>query len=99
MSIHQEFEDLQEVNMQREKRMLIYSKYVEEEMKKKTIELMKIMVEERKRKGLTQQDIADATGMKTPNVARLEACKTLPTLPVLMKYANAIGKEIEIKLL
>ncbi|MDO5403724.1 MAG: helix-turn-helix transcriptional regulator [Eubacteriales bacterium] len=56
------------------------------------------LIMERKKQGLTQQNIADATGMKTPNVTRFESCKYTPSLDVLMKYANALGKKISIEL-
>lgn len=56
------------------------------------------LVAERKRKGLTQQDIADRTGMKAPNVTRIESCKFTPTLDVLERYAEAMGKKIQFEL-
>ena len=55
------------------------------------------LVEERHRQGLTQQDIADMTGIRTSNVARLEKGKRIPTLIILQKYASALGKHIEVK--
>lgn len=56
------------------------------------------LVAERKRLGYTQQDIADLTGMKAPNVTRIESCKYTPSLEVLMRYAKALGKKIEFEL-
>ena len=44
------------------------------------------------------QDIADRTGMKAPNVTRIESCKFTPTLDVLERYAEAIGKKIQFEL-
>lgn len=52
------------------------------------------LVAERKRLGLTQQDIADRTGMKAPNVTRVESCKFTPSLDVLERYAMAVGKKL-----
>lgn len=60
--------------------------------------IIKSLVDERKRLGLTQQDIADRTGMKTPNVTRVEACKFTPTLDVLERYAEAVGKRLKFEL-
>lgn len=60
--------------------------------------IVKELVEERKRLGLTQQDIADRTGMKAPNVTRVESCKFTPTLDVLERYAIAVGKELKFDL-
>lgn len=62
-------------------------------------EIVKELVCERKRLGLTQQDIADMTGMKAPNVTRVEGCKFTPTLEVLERYAKAVGKQIKIELI
>ena len=56
------------------------------------------LIAERKRRGLTQQDIADRTGMKAPNVTRIESCKFTPTLDVLERYAEALGKKIQFEL-
>ena len=52
------------------------------------------LVAERKHQGKTQQEIADMTGMKAPNIARIEACRFTPTLEVLIRYAKAVGKEL-----
>ena len=52
------------------------------------------LVAERHRQGLTQSDIADRTGMKASNIARLENGSGIPTLVVLEKYASALGKHI-----
>ena len=56
------------------------------------------LVAERKRLGLTQQDIADKTGMKAPNVTRVESCKFTPSLDVLERYALAVGKKLRFEL-
>ena len=56
------------------------------------------LIAERKRQGFTQQDIADRTGMKAPNVTRIESCKFTPTLDVLERYAMAVGKKIRFEL-
>lgn len=51
----------------------------------------------RKAKHMTQQDIADATGMKRANVARVEGKKFTPTIDVLMRYAECLGAEVEMR--
>ena len=56
------------------------------------------MVELRKQKRMTQQDIANATGMKRANVARVEGKKFTPTIDVLMRYAECLGMEVELSL-
>lgn len=60
--------------------------------------IVKSLVEERKSQGITQQNIADRTGMKTANVTRIESCKNTPTLEILIRYANALGKKLNIRL-
>lgn len=61
-------------------------------------EIVNELISERKKLGLTQQDIADKTGMKAPNVTRVEGCKFTPTLDVLERYAKAVGKRLKIEL-
>lgn len=52
----------------------------------------------RKEKGITQQEIAERTGMKRTNVARIESGKNAPTIEVLVKLAAALDMELEIRL-
>ena len=72
--------------------------HIEVETKAFANQIVKSLIAERKRQGLTQQEIADITGMKAPNVTRIESCKFIPTLEVLMRYAKALGKEIHFAL-
>ena len=71
---------------------------MEVEIKAFANQIVKSLIAERKRQGLTQQEIADITGMKAPNITRIESCKFTPTLEVLMRYAKALGKEIHFAL-
>jgi len=52
----------------------------------------------RKKKKITQQDIAERSGIMRPNVARLEARRTEPTMEVLSRYAKSLGMDIKISL-
>ena len=52
----------------------------------------------RKEKGITQQEIADRTGIKRTNVARIESGKNAPTIEVFVKLAAALDMELEIRL-
>ena len=61
-------------------------------------DVVQSLVLERKKQGVTQQGIAEHTGMKTSNVTRVESCKNIPTMDVLIRYADALGKKIEIQL-
>ena len=60
--------------------------------------IVQALVTERRRQGFTQQKIADNTGMKTSNVTRFESCKYTPTLEILTRYADALGKKLHIEL-
>jgi DNA-binding XRE family transcriptional regulator len=56
----------------------------------------------RKRAGLTQAEVAQKMGTKTPAVARLEAGggskRHSPSIATLRKYAAAVGCRLEIRL-
>lgn len=52
----------------------------------------------RKEKGITQQEIADRTGIKRTNVARIESGRNAPTIEVLVKLAAALDMELKIRL-
>lgn len=74
--------------------------YIDIDVYKKsfTDSIVSELIAERKRLGLTQQDIADRSGMKAPNVTRIESKKYSPSLDVLMRYARAVGKDIQFNL-
>lgn len=52
----------------------------------------------RKRRGITQQEIAERTGMKRTNIVRIESGRYVPTIEVLVKLADALDMELEIRL-
>jgi len=52
----------------------------------------------RKDSGMTQQNIADMTGMARANIARIESKKYVPTLEVLMRYAACLGYDVNLVL-
>ena len=78
----------------KEKRLEVYTEKIQEKVLSRSSQL----VEERHRQKMTQQEIADITGIKPSNMARFESGGRVPTLVVLEKYANALGKHIEIKI-
>ncbi len=61
------------------------------------------LLKARLRARMTQADIAERMGTKTPAIARLEAGggskKHSPSLATLRKYAKAVGCKLEIKLI
>lgn len=67
------------------------------ETRGKTIsdKVMDELIALRKANHMTQQDIADATGMKRSNIARIEGKRYAPTLDVMARYAECLGVELE----
>ena len=51
----------------------------------------------RKEKGLSQEKIANITGIARTNIVRIEAKKNVPTIEVLVKLADAIDMDLDIK--
>ena len=92
----QYYTEIQEVNERRKKRLLAYYEYIDARTKNQMAEVVHKLTEQRQSKGLSQQNIAEATGMAAPNIARIESCKRIPTMQVLAKYADAVGMVINI---
>ena len=81
----------------REKRLLAYSEAIQKRMQETSTGIIKELVEERHRQKLTQQELADITGILPSNLARFENGTRIQTLIVLEKYAAALGKHIELR--
>lgn len=47
--------------------------------------------------GLTQKELADKVGTQQSAIARLEKGKYAPSLTLLIKVADALGKRVEIR--
>lgn len=60
------------------------------------VQLGQRIAEIRKERGLSQQEVADASGIKRPHVARVEGGKFNVGIDVLAKIARALECEIEI---
>ena len=82
----------------REKRLLAYSEAIQKRMQETSTGIIKELVAERHRQKLTQQELADITGILPSNLARFESGTRIPTLIVLEKYAAALGKHIELRI-
>ena len=87
--------DYQREKEARAKRLEAYAEAIQTITLQKSSKVIEELIEERRRQGLTQQDLADMTGILAP---RLESRKRVPTLVVLQKYASALGMHIEVKL-
>ena len=70
------------------------------EMQKERVknDILESYITIRKNRGITQQQIADYTGMQRTNVVRIESGRYLPTLEVLIKLAAALDMDLEVKL-
>lgn len=51
----------------------------------------------RKKKGLSQEKVANLTGIARTNIIRIEAKRNVPTIEVLAKLAEAIDMELEVR--
>jgi len=62
--------------------------------------IKKELIATRIAKGLTQEEIAKKIGTSKSNISRLESLNNtyIPNLATLMKYAQALGKKLDIGL-
>jgi len=79
-------EEYQNEKEKREKRLLAYADMIQSAVQQDSSEVIRQLVEERKRQRLTQ------------HIARFEGGTRIPTLLMLEKYANALGKHIEVSI-
>ena len=82
----------------REKRLMAYTEVIQRRTQESSSQIIKELVEDRHRQRLTQQEVADMTGILPSNLARFESGTRIPTLVVLEKYVAALGKRIELRL-
>ena len=64
----------------REKRLMAYTEAIQKRTQESSSQIIKELVEERHRQRLTQQEVADMTGILPSNLARFESGLTIPTL-------------------
>lgn len=73
-----------------------------ERIEREEMPMLDAILRARRDAGLTQAEVAARMGTKAPAVARLENAlvtgKPSPSLSTLRKYAAALGKRIEVKL-
>ena len=50
----------------------------------------------RKAKGLSQEQVANRSGIARTNIVRIESKRNTPTIEVLLKLAEALNMELEI---
>ena len=54
------------------------------------------MIEAREKKGLSQRDLAELSGVKQPAIARLESMKSTPQIDTLLKILAPLGYTLSI---
>lgn len=86
----QYYDEVQEVNERRKRRILAYYEYIDARTRDQMAEVVHKLTEQRQSQGLSQQNIAEATGMAASNIARLESCKRIPTMQVLAKRVERV---------
>lgn len=62
--------------------------------------LLRELLRARQESGLTQEEVAQRMGTKRPAVSRIEAAspKHSPSVATLRRYAQALGKRLEIRI-
>ena len=61
-------------------------------------EIIRQLVRERKHQKLTQRELAEKTGLKQSNISRLETGKSNPSLDLLQRVAEWLGKELHVEI-
>lgn len=59
-------------------------------------ELISYLITMREQSGLTQSQIAEKMGTKSPNISRLESGRSNPSLKTLSNYAFACGFKLNL---
>lgn len=60
-------------------------------------ELMKTLVELRCKENLTQQQLAERTGLRQSNISRIENGTCVPSIQTLETIAKGLGKTLKIE--
>lgn len=61
------------------------------------LQVSKAILEARGRLGMTQDDLAQATGIKQAAISRLENCCSNPSLRTLKRIAGGLGLKLQIR--
>lgn len=73
-----------------------YDLFIEQEKNNVKQSIINSYISLRKSRGITQQEIAERTGMKRTNIVRIENGKSVPTIEVLVKLASALDMELKV---
>jgi len=59
-------------------------------------EFISSLITMREKSGLTQDQVAEKMGTKSPNISRLESGRSNPSLKTLVSYAQACGFKLNL---
>jgi predicted transcriptional regulator len=89
------------MNWSKAKTIILKNEEVQKELKMNEAEyrIIEEIIMARKEKNLTQKDLAELIGTKQSNISRFESGNYNPSLEFLNKIVQAIGKELEVKII
>ena len=88
------------MNWSNAKTIILKNDEVQKELKRNEAEykIIEEIIMARKEKNLTQKDLAKIIGTRQSNISRFERGNYNPSLEFLNKIANAMGKELEVRI-
>ena len=89
------------MNWNKAKDIIFRNEEVQKELRMNEAEykIIEGIIMARKEKNLTQKDLAELIGTKQSNISRFESGNYNPSLEFLNKIAQAVGKELEIRII
>jgi len=89
------------MNWSKAKDIILKNEEVQKELKMNEAEykIIEEIIMARKEKNLTQKDLAELIGTKQSNISRFESGNYNPSLEFLNKIAQAVGKELEVRII
>lgn len=61
------------------------------------MEYINAILRARRAQGLTQKQLAERSGIRQPNISRIESGVSSPTISTLQKIADGLGKQLHIE--
>jgi predicted transcriptional regulator len=89
------------MNWNKAKDIILKNEDVQKELKMNESEykIIEEIILARKEKNLTQKDLAELVGTKQSNISRFESGNYNPSLEFLNKIVQAVGKELEVRII
>jgi len=89
------------MNWSKAKTIILKNDEVQNELKMNEAEykIIEEIIMARKEKNLTQKGLAQLIGTRQSNISRLESGNYNPSLDLLTKIAQAMGKRLEVRIL